>query len=85
MSNDYIQAFKESTLYRQYLQGGLFGHGPDRNEFLLRKAQESSDPYRLAATMANYTFGSSFFYYTSHLKGEEVLGLPTDLLIVLLV
>ncbi len=27
MSYDYVRAFKQSTLYGQYLQGGLVGHG----------------------------------------------------------
>ncbi len=59
-SNDYVRAFKQSTLYRKYLRGGSSSHGFDRNEFLLKKAQWSSDPARLAATMANYMSG--FFF-----------------------
>ncbi len=41
---------------------------------MLRRAQWSSDPTRLMATMANYMFGSSFSYYVLHLEGEEVFG-----------
>jgi len=44
------------------------------NNFLLKKAQESSHLARLTTTVANYTSGSSFSYHTSHLKGEEVFG-----------
>jgi hypothetical protein len=36
-SDDYVRAFK------QYLQGGPFGHGLDKNELLLRKAQVSHE------------------------------------------
>ncbi len=55
MSDDYVQTFKQSTLYKQYLQGGLGGHGPDRNELLLRRAQQYNDHARLLAAVANYT------------------------------
>jgi hypothetical protein len=44
------------------------------NDFLLKRAQQSSDLARLTTTVANYTSGYSFFYRISHLKGEEVLG-----------
>jgi len=43
-------------LYKKYLRGGSSSHGLDRNEFLLKKAQWSSDPARLVATMANSGF-----------------------------
>jgi hypothetical protein len=32
--DDYIRAFKQSTLYKQYLQGSPSSHGLDRNELL---------------------------------------------------
>jgi hypothetical protein len=41
--NDYVWAFKQSTLYQHYLQGGPFEHGLDRNELLLRRAHVSKD------------------------------------------
>lgn len=68
-------------MYRQYLRGGPFGHGFDKNEFLLKKVRQSSDPFRLVVVVANYTFEFSFFYCTSHLEGEEVFEfakLPVD-------
>ncbi len=74
MFNDYVQAFKQSTLYRQYLRGGTYSHGPDRNELLLRRAQGSSDLAKLTVNVANYTFRFSFFNCISHLEGEEVFG-----------
>jgi len=54
------------------LRGGLPGHGPNRNELLLRRAQWSSDLAKLVVDVVNYTFGSSFSYRTPHLEGEEV-------------
>jgi hypothetical protein len=42
------------------------------NKLLLRKAQQSSDLAKLMVDVVNYTFGSSFFYRTQHLEGEEV-------------
>ncbi len=56
------------------MRGGLAGHGLDRNELLLKKAQQLSDLARLAIVMANYMSESSFSRYTLHLKGEEVFG-----------
>jgi hypothetical protein len=71
MSNNYVHAFKQSTLYRQYLQRSPIGHRPNRNE---EEAQWSSDPTRLTIVVENYTSRSSFFYCAPHLKGEEVFG-----------
>jgi hypothetical protein len=74
MFDYYICAFKQSTFYRQYLQGGPSNHGSDRNELLFKRIQRSSDPTRLATIVANYMFRSSFTNYLPHLKGEEVFG-----------
>jgi hypothetical protein len=70
-------------LYRQYLPSGPTGHGLDKNEFLLKKAQGLSDLAKLAADVANYTFGSFFTNCPPHLEGEKVFGLLSDLLIIL--
>ncbi len=81
MSNDYICAFKKSTLYRQYLQGGPFGHGPDGNELLLRKARGSSDLTRLATSNGKLHIWIVFINHIPHLEWEEVFGSsqqPTD-------
>jgi hypothetical protein len=69
MFDDYIQAFKQSTLYKEYLQIGLSGHGFNRNELLLRRAQWSNDLAKLVIIVANYTSRSSFFNYAPHLEG----------------
>jgi hypothetical protein len=56
------------------LWGGPFGHGLDKNEFLLKKAQQSNDNVRLVVVGANYMFGFSFSYCVPHFKREEVFG-----------
>jgi hypothetical protein len=55
ISDGYVQAFKQFTLYIQYLQGGIASHGPDKNELLLKRAEWSSDPIKLMDIIANYT------------------------------
>jgi hypothetical protein len=72
MSNDYVHAFKQSTLYRQHLQGGRTGHEPNKTELLLRRAQGSSDLAKIVVIVANYTFGSSFTNRLSHLKRKKM-------------
>jgi len=69
-SDDYVHVFKHFTLYRQYLQGGLVGHGPDKNELLLRTAQGSSDLTEFTTIVANFTSRSSFTNHLPHLEGE---------------
>jgi hypothetical protein len=61
-------------LYKQYLQGDVVGHGFDKNELLLKKAQGLNDPTKLVAVVANYTFGSFFTNCLPHLKGEKVFA-----------
>jgi hypothetical protein len=61
-------------VYKQYLRGGQSNHGLDRNEFLLKRAQLSSDPTKLMAIMTNYMFGLSSSYHIPHLKNQEVFG-----------
>ncbi len=36
--DDYVQAFKQSSLYYAFLQGGAFGVGLDKNELHLCRA-----------------------------------------------
>ncbi len=73
-------------LLNNYLQRGPSGHGHDRNVFLLRRAQQFSDLVRLVVIMENYMFGFSFSYRSLHTSGgRRFLGLPNDLLIILLV
>jgi hypothetical protein len=72
--NNYVQASKQSTIYRHYLQGGPYGRGLHRNELLLRRTHNSGDVSKLAPAIANYASKSSFMTWTLHLKGEEVFG-----------
>ncbi len=72
--DNYVQAFKESTIYWHYLWRGLSRKGLDRNELLLRRAHFSRDISKFVATIANFAFGSSFMTPIPHLKGEEVFG-----------
>jgi hypothetical protein len=55
-----------------YLQGGLFIHGLNMNELLLRRAHVLRDPTKLAIAIANYAFKYLFTTQTLHLEGEEV-------------
>ncbi len=56
------------------MQGGLVGHGLDRNELLWRRAQWFNDLARLTTFVANYMSRSSFSDHIPHLEGEEVFG-----------
>jgi hypothetical protein len=42
--DDYVQAFKQSTLYYHFMQGGRLGQGLDKSELLLHKTTQSGDP-----------------------------------------
>jgi hypothetical protein len=61
------------------LQGGPTGHGPNKNELLLRKAQGLSDLAKLVTDVANYTSGSFFTNCPPHLEGKEVFGFAKQL------
>jgi hypothetical protein len=82
--DDYVWTFKQSTFYKQYLQGGPSGHGPNKNELLLRRAQVSHELIWLVATIENYRDGSSFMIHILHLEGEKVFVWPSVALIVLM-
>jgi hypothetical protein len=62
----------------------IVGHGLDKNELLLRRAQWFNDPAKLAAIVVNYMSISSFSNHTLHSRGRRFLGLPSDVLIVVL-
>jgi hypothetical protein len=68
-SNDYAYVFKQSMLYKQYLQANPTDNGFDKNELLLKRAQGSNDLAKLATIVANFTFGSSFTNCLSHVEG----------------
>jgi hypothetical protein len=58
MSDDYVQAFKQFSLYYAFLQGGASRTDLDNNELCLRRANQFGDPVRIAVAVAKYT--SSF-------------------------
>ncbi len=72
--DNYIQAFKKSTIYWHYLWKISSGKGLDRNELLLKRAHFSKDISKFLATVADFAFGSSFMTLIPHLEGEEVFS-----------
>ncbi len=73
-SNDYVQVFKRSSLYRTYLNGGLLGKGSNKNELHLHRASEFGDPLLLVVAIPKYTPNCSYASRMPHLEGEEVFG-----------
>jgi hypothetical protein len=73
-SNEYVQAFKQSSLYQTYLNGGLLGKSSNKKELHLHRASEFGDPMLLVITIAKYTPSCSYASRMSHLEGEEVFG-----------
>jgi hypothetical protein len=67
-SNNYMQAFRWSSLYYAFLQGGAYGTSPNKNELHL----QYGNPIEITITIAKYTSSSSLFARTSHLEGEKV-------------
>jgi hypothetical protein len=45
--DDYVQAFKQTTLYYQFKKGGPFIQGLDRSELLLCRATQFGHPTQL--------------------------------------
>ncbi len=66
------------------MQCDLVGHGLDKNELLLRKAQGLSDLAKLTVVVANFTSRSSFTNHLLHLEGKEVFGFAKQLVNCLL-
>ncbi len=73
-SDNYVQAFKQSSLYQTYLNGGLLGKGSNKNELHLHKVSEFGDPMLLVVVIAKYTPSCSYASRMPHLEGEEVFG-----------
>jgi hypothetical protein len=58
-----------------WLTRGPFGHGPNKNEMLLKRAQMSHELIWLVSIVENYKDRSSFMIDILHLEGEKVFGL----------
>ncbi len=58
-SDDYVQAFKRSTLYFHFKQGGQLGKVLDKSELFLHKVTQFGDPKQLANVVLKYSPGST--------------------------
>jgi hypothetical protein len=70
--DEYVRAFRQSSLNKDYLKGGWSRKGPERNEFHLKRANQFGDPLQIVAIVTSYTMNSSFATSTPHLEGEKV-------------
>jgi hypothetical protein len=50
--DDYMQAFRQSSLYYAFLQGGAFGTGPNKNELRLCMVSQYGDPTKIIVAVA---------------------------------
>jgi len=73
-SNDYVQAFKQSTLYSHFKQGGQLHQGLDKSELLLHKATQSQDLKQLIDVVLKYSWTSTYIVKIAHMEGEEIFG-----------
>ncbi len=72
--DDYIQAFKQSTLYFHFKQGGWPSQGLDKSELLLCKTTRSRDPKQLVDVVLKYSPRSACTIGITHMEGEEIFG-----------
>jgi hypothetical protein len=69
-SDDYVQAFKQLTLYSHFKQGGRPCQGLD-DELLLRRAIQFGE---LANVVLKYPPRSACKITIAHMEGEEIFG-----------
>jgi hypothetical protein len=50
----YVKAFKQSSLYKEYLKGGQLRQGPDNNEFHLQRANQPHDLLQVTVVVTKY-------------------------------
>jgi len=72
MSDNYVQAFKQFSLYYAFLQGGASRTNLDKNELCLRKASQFGDPVGIAVVVAKYTLSFNHYARILQLEGEEL-------------
>ncbi len=77
-SNDYVQAFKQSSLYYAFLQGGASWTNLDKNESQLHKASQFGDLVQIVAIVVKHTSSFGPSPRILHLEGEEVFGSAKD-------
>jgi len=52
--NGYVQAFKQSSFYKEYLKGGQLKRGLDNNEFHLQRASQSNNLLQVNVVVTKY-------------------------------
>ncbi len=72
--HNYVQTFKQSSLYYAFLQGGAFGTGLGKNELCLRRVSKFGDLVEITTTIIKYTLSFSLFTKIPQLEGEKVFG-----------
>ncbi len=72
--NDYIQPFKQSTLYVHFKQGGSPSQGPNKSKLFLHITTQSSDPKQFTKVVLKYALGLSCIVSITHMEGEEIFG-----------
>jgi hypothetical protein len=73
MFYDYMQTFRQSSLYYAFLQGGASWIGPNKNELRLCRSSKSRDPVQIASA-TKYTSSYGFYVRIPCLEGEEMFG-----------
>jgi len=67
-----VWAFKQSSLYYAFLQGGAFGTDLDKNELCLCKTSQLGDLVQIVVVVAKYTSSFGLSVKILHLEGEEM-------------
>jgi hypothetical protein len=71
---DYVQAFRQSTLYFAFLHGVPSRISSNRDELQLHRVNQYGDPLQMAVVVAKLASSSSYTSKILHLEGEEVFG-----------
>ena len=76
--NDYIRVFLQVVAYYQFVNGGIGGDGPNKEELKLRgaqrRAQRIGNPTVLQKVLLDMLGGEEFCTRNPHLEGAEVFG-----------
>ncbi len=79
--DDYVQVFKQSSLYMEYLKGGQLKQGPNRNELYLCKITQFGNPLQMTTIVTKYTSNSSYNQrhciwkvkkFSNHIKDAQI-------------
>jgi hypothetical protein len=73
-SNDYVWAFKQSTLYFHLKQGGQLSQGHDKIELFLRRVTQFGDLKQLVNIDLKYSLSLACTIIIAHMEGEEIFG-----------